>query len=107
MLTIIAFVGWKGTWCQTRKDDNQTSWLTRCGTYWARCLGKDSRNCMKGLYYRFEAFEQFAIHITICLEPLRSVLKHVEEVVGGVTVLKVLSEGLRSKVYACLFGIAT
>jgi hypothetical protein len=62
---------------------------------------------MKGLYYRFEAIEQFAIRITICLEPLRSLLKHVEEVVGRMTVLKVLSEGLCSKVYACLFGIET
>ena len=39
------------------------------------------------------------------LELLGSLLKHVEEVVSGVTVLKVLGEGLCSKIYACLFGI--
>jgi len=62
---------------------------------------------MKGLYYGFHAIDWFAIAIAIYLELLRSLLEHVEEVVSRVTVLKVLGEGLCSKVYACLFGIVT
>ena len=60
---------------------------------------------MEGLYYGFEAIDQFVIPIAICLEFLRSLPKRIEEVVGRVTVLKVLSEGLCSNVYTCLFGI--
>ena len=62
---------------------------------------------MKGLYYGFEAIDEFAIPIAKCLELLRSLLKHLEEVIGRLTVLKVLCEGLCSKVDSCLFGIFT
>ena len=41
------------------------------------------------------------------LELLGSLLKYVEEVISRVTVLKVLGEGLCSKIYACLFGVVT
>ncbi len=68
-------------------------------------MGEDARKRMKNLYYWFKAVDQFAITIPICLELLCSVLKQVEEGIRRVAVLKVLGDGIRSKVYSCLFGI--
>ena len=62
---------------------------------------------MEGLYYGFEAIDEFAFPIAEYLELLRSLLKHLEEVLGRVAVLKVLGERLCSKIYSCLFGIFT
>jgi hypothetical protein len=60
---------------------------------------------MKDLYYGFKAIDQFAIPIAICLELLGLVLKHVEEVVSRVTVLKISGVGIRDKIDSGLFGI--
>ena len=73
--------------------------------YWSSCNAENARNCMKDMYYGFKAIDQFAIPITICLELLGPVLKHVEEVVSRAAVLKILGVGIRGKIYSSLFGI--
>jgi len=62
---------------------------------------------MKDLNYWLKGIDQLAIPIAIFLELDCFVLKHVEEVVGRATVLKVLSAGMCSEIYSCLFGIVT
>ena len=60
---------------------------------------------MEDLYYGLKAIDQFTIPIAICLELLGLVLKHVEEVVSRLTVLKISGVGIRGKIYSGLFGI--
>ena len=48
---------------------------------------------MEDLYYGLKAIDQFTIPIAICLELLGLVLKHVEEVVSRLTVLKISGVG--------------
>ena len=60
---------------------------------------------MKDSHYWLETVDQLSIPIAICLELLCFVSDEIEDRIGGVAILNGLRRGMRSEVYACLFGI--